>query len=984
MPVIFLKSCLKTHDRGFLIPAHIWTPWFSLLGSKSGFDTVEHCFGDLTNHIFALETGLSSDPPMNRRVSMLDRFTLVSNSDAHSPAKLGREANCFDTEWSYTAIYTAMKTADPEQFLGTIEFYPEEGKYHVDGHRKCAFRCHPEETRRLDGRCPKCGKPLTRGVLYRVEALSDRSKEDRFIETSSYRSLIPLTDLLSEVLEVGPNTKKVKKAYDQLIRDYGSELDLLCNVPVEAFDTCGISLFGESIRRMRNNEVYFNPGYDGEFGRVCIFKPGERQKLQGQRCLFDIADEKPAVNFFPPHFHQASFPSTGAALQSALSDKRDTGGMQLNTEQQSAVDHGKGPLIISAGPGTGKTRTITCRMAALLEKGMVRPEQMLAVTFTNQAAQEMRRRLEYMLPSASDLPRVNTFHGFCLHMLKEVYENQAGGVLNEYGRRNMVDDAVVQAAFTGYTGSLSTDTIVDCIIQAKQHLLGPRDDLTVVAGKKTSSQVAIIYSIYQDLLKIQGLYDYEDLLFQVINLLNEDGIWRKTVQKRYRYIFVDEFQDINMAQYRLLQAIVPKESNLCVIGDPDQAIYGFRGSDSRYFNRFRQDFKGTRTISLKQNYRSAEPILDASFQVINQGKSMPGDVRNRTWSRINGYPAITIVETASERAEAVSIGRTIEKMIGGISFHSIDFGKVKTDMAASEHTFGDFGVLCRTGHQAQFIADKLISAGIPCQLASKHIHDSDSVLKLLAAFRVISGTGAYVDLNFLTGLHAAAISKETLSIFKQWAYGKRLPLATARLSVKRIPIPGMSQRRQVRLVALFDLLDKLGRDTAEMDVANTLKAIVSNTTLSARMPFDQLQQLVDQAMDHKHQSGVFVSALALEQDADLYRTGVEKVAVMTIHASKGLEFNTVFIAGCEAGLLPYERAGSKTKDIEEERRLLYVAMTRARKRLFCTWARKRSLHGKTLPRRLSPFIETIEEKLKHQINERTVHGKPRQEQLSLF
>jgi DNA helicase-2/ATP-dependent DNA helicase PcrA len=199
-----LEIVLETNDRGYLIPAHIWTPWFSLLGSKSGFDTVAQCFEDLTPHIFALETGLSSDPSMNWRVSKLDRYTLVSNSDAHSPSKLGREANRFDTELSYGAIHRAMESANPDQFLGTIEFFPEEGKYHVDGHRKCGFRCHPSRTQDLAGLCPVCGKPLTLGVLYRVEELADRAEGACSAKAAPFQNLIPLEDVLSETLQVGP------------------------------------------------------------------------------------------------------------------------------------------------------------------------------------------------------------------------------------------------------------------------------------------------------------------------------------------------------------------------------------------------------------------------------------------------------------------------------------------------------------------------------------------------------------------------------------------------------------------------------------------------------------------------------------------------------------------------------------------------------------------------------------------------------------
>ena len=222
-----LEMVLESHDLSFLIPAHIWTPWFSVLCSQSGFDSIEDCFDDLTPHIFALETGLSSDPPMNWRLSILDRFTLVSNSDAHSPSKLGREANLFNCELTYTSMLDAMKSGDSERFLGTIEFFPEEGKYHADGHRKCSQRLTPSETIANKMNCPVCGKKVTVGVLYRVEELADRAEGSKHDNIKPFHSIVPLPEILAEIYDVGPNTKTVSKKSDMLLKRIGSELDIL-------------------------------------------------------------------------------------------------------------------------------------------------------------------------------------------------------------------------------------------------------------------------------------------------------------------------------------------------------------------------------------------------------------------------------------------------------------------------------------------------------------------------------------------------------------------------------------------------------------------------------------------------------------------------------------------------------------------------------------------------------------------------------------
>jgi DNA helicase II / ATP-dependent DNA helicase PcrA len=979
-----LEIVLETADGGYLVPAHIWTPWFSLLGSKSGFDTVEACFEDLTPHIFALETGLSSDPPMNWQVSALDRYTLISNSDAHSPSKLGREANCFDTELSYAAIRTAMENGDGDQFLGTYEFYPDQGKYHVDGHRKCDFRSLPKQTRALDGICPVCAKPLTVGVLYRVEALADRDPGAHPPQPVFYRNLIPLDDLLAEVLQVGPKSKTVTRAYHQLIQTHGSEFDILCHIPQEALEKSHIPLLAEAIQRMRKGAVVFNPGFDGEFGRVRIFDPSERALLQGQQRLFDLPDAPPSPTA-PLNPGPAPVMVPEKKEPPLLFEPAPPETFQLNADQQAAVDHLRGPLLISAGPGTGKTRTITCRMAALIERSGVAAESILAVTFTNKAAQEMRRRLQQMLAPGAAMPLVGTFHGICRQLLNEVYQESAGQIVDEDGRRALLTDALDQANANGLGATLSIDALTAYIVEAKQQLLAPTDDLSLLVPAELRTPVTELYQRYQALLTFQELVDFEDLIFQVVKLLETDKGYRRQMQRRFTHLFVDEFQDINLAQYRLLRALAPAKANVCVIGDPDQAIYGFRGSDVRYFARFSKDYAGTRTIRLNRNYRSSETILAAAFQVIRKQHTTLGAAeRVRTYSGIEGVPTLSIVETPSERSEAVAIGLTIEQMVGGLGLHSVDFDKIDATGTQTECSFSDVGVLCRTGRQAEFIAAQLSGAGIPCQLASRKRLAQGEVATLLAAYRVISGQGTYMDLNLLTGLSPSGINQQSLAPFKQWAYAKQLPLATALFTVNRLPIPGLSTARQKRLLALVRLIETLKHDSAGMTATQTLIHIAERTPLATRLNAEERQRIAALAEPFGRNHQAFAAALALQHDTDLYQPGVEKVAVMTLHAAKGLEFPIVFVAGCEQGLIPFQRPGRQTLDMEEERRLFYVAMTRAKAHLLLTWARKRTLYGQTKTTQLSPFVTHIEKRLTTRLSHQAKHLKPTQEQLSLF
>lgn len=271
-----LETVLESGENSYIIPAHIWTPWFSVLGSKSGFDSIEDCYGDLSDHIFALETGLSSDPEMNWHVSKLDKFRLVSNSDAHSASKLAREATVFDIEPNYYSIMNALKTG--EGYTGTVEFFPEEGKYHKDGHRKCNICLTPEETKKYNGICPICGKPLTIGVLSRVNELSDRKKITTLPKTAGkVFSLVPLQEIISEIKGVGPSSKSVTTEYEKLINEFGSELNILQNIPLDKLSKTS-PLLKEAISRLRQGKVIKQSGFDGEYGSIKLFDKNELSK----------------------------------------------------------------------------------------------------------------------------------------------------------------------------------------------------------------------------------------------------------------------------------------------------------------------------------------------------------------------------------------------------------------------------------------------------------------------------------------------------------------------------------------------------------------------------------------------------------------------------------------------------------------------------------------------------------------------------------
>jgi len=278
-----LKITLDASPDAVLIPAHAWTPHFSVFGAASGFDTMEECFEELTPHIFAIETGLSSDPLMNWRLSALDRYTLLSNSDAHSAGKIGREANILDTDISYPSIINAIKTR--KGFLGTIEFFPEEGKYHYDGHRDCGVSLTPKETIDHNYLCPSCGKKVTVGVMHRVEKLADRELGFKPEGAPTFTSIIPLPEIIAEGLKCGVNTKKVDALYFPMLEKLGSEFKILMDVPLDDIERASTPLIREAVSRMRAGKVNIAPGYDGEFGKVRIFEAAERKEIKGQMKL---------------------------------------------------------------------------------------------------------------------------------------------------------------------------------------------------------------------------------------------------------------------------------------------------------------------------------------------------------------------------------------------------------------------------------------------------------------------------------------------------------------------------------------------------------------------------------------------------------------------------------------------------------------------------------------------------------------------------
>ncbi|MEY8339347.1 UvrD-helicase domain-containing protein [Lachnospiraceae bacterium 62-35] len=939
-----LEIMLDICPSGMLIPAHIWTPHFSMFGAFSGFNTVEECFGDMTPYIHALETGLSSDPPMNWRLSALDAYQLISNSDAHSPAKLGREANLFETELSYEGLKRAIETG--EGLKGTIEFFPEEGKYHYDGHRKCNICFSPSQTEEHGGKCPVCGRKLTIGVDHRVEQLADRNEGYIRQDGKPYESLVPLPEVIGASTGRSSAGTAVGQQYERLIGSLGAEFKILREVPIEEIRKEAGYLISEGIRRLRDGQVKRMPGFDGEYGTIKLFEPGEIDNLDGQMSLFagfglDMGESSPgeeepdetvsqdreekpvhrsidreeiginrkdseekemdtsrnkaeedgyieAKEEYPITAGEEGNEKVEAQEQKLLLEKEGDATDNdlfagLNEAQQKAVQDVARVIAVTAGPGTGKTRTLTARILWLLQNRKIKTSQITAVTFTRKAAEEMKERLKKQL-GARNAGRIHigTFHAICFGLLSKQREFV---LADESAVCEAGEETIKRFGLKETSGQFLRQ--VSLWKNKKRPEDGERDE-------------AFFY--YDEWLHSRGLLDFDDLLLEALKLA-EGEEWE---DKRFSYLLVDEFQDISPIQYELLQAWNKKGRELFVIGDTDQAIYGFRGADTACFERLEADWKdkGREGICLKENYRSFEPIVKGAGKVISKN---PGPERDFYAVKGAGMP-IRLMTDGSNLSDAIFIAREINRLVGGIDMLDSDyedqtFSLLRTAEGdgkgeAKARSFGDIAVLYRTHRQAALLEKCLRKEGIPY---------------------VVMGREEFLEEKAVRG---------TIAFFRS------------------LLIPDNGFFRQTALKLLWNFQEEEGsalvyetmaekyRKTAKREKPQKLlETWIGDLGLEED---EGMEKFASMAVFHKNMED-FLEQLAFGRESDLKRCGgktyhADSVTLMTLHGSKGLEFPVVMIYGAKKGLIPLENSRKET-DEEEERRLFYVGMTRAMEEL---------------------------------------------------
>ena len=889
-----LEITMETCPEAVFIPAHIWTPHFSLFGAFSGFDTIEACFGDMTPCIHAVETGLSSDPPMNWRLSALDRYALVSNSDAHSPSKLGREANLLEIEPSYPALASALRGRGAPGFRGTVEFFPEEGKYHFDGHRNCKLCLRPGDTP-ADGRCPVCGGKLTIGVLHRVEELADR--EEGFVPQDSvpFQSLVPLPEVIAACTGFGPASSRVTARYEALLRELGPEFTILREVPEEEIGRVAGPAVAEGVRRMRRGQVELSPGYDGEYGKIKLLDPQEIETLAGQMSLFGSSSRSAPKKKAPA----APRPARAAQKAEEVSAAPPEGGALagLNEEQRAAVTAAEPAVAVVAGPGTGKTKTLVARVAWLVGQG-VKPAQITAVTFTNKAAGEMRERLEALFGKrAVRAMTIGTFHAICLRLL------------SERGPVSLIGEGEALAAASEVIGALDLRLSARKLVQEVSRRKGglPADGSVPVEACER----------YCELLKEAGVRDYDDLLLDAYDLFVHGEATAKE-RRAFTHLLVDEFQDVSDVQYRLVRAWSGESAGVFVIGDPDQSIYGFRGSDARCFARFAADWPAAKTVVLTRNYRSTPQILRASLPVISKNG---GPERTLEAQRPDGGP-VRLVTAADEFSEAIFVAKEINRLVGGIDMLDAQGGG-----SAQPRGFSDFAVLYRTHRQAEALEKCLGIEGIPYLVAGRDKLLSDGLVRgAVGFFRGLCGSADPFSLRACL-TESLGCERAAADAFLRTAAG-----AAADSPVRLLELLPPALAAAEPLVRWAELAEKYLPRARREKPRRLLEGWIEDTGRSS----PAMERLLNMAVLHADMPA-FLLNLTLGEERDVARSGSraylsDVVTLLTLHGAKGLEFPVVFLCGAKRGMLPLDSPG-RSNDPAEERRLFYVGMTRAREEL---------------------------------------------------
>lgn len=627
----------------------------------------------------------------------------------------------------------------------------------------------------------------------------------------------------------------------------------------------------------------------------------------------------------------------------------------LNDRQCEAVKHTEGPLLITAGAGSGKTKVLTCRIAHLLELG-VAPYRILAITFTNKAAKEMKERVTNLVGAQADSIWLSTFHSFCAKLLRFEVDGFHGYTRN----------------FTIYDSSDQLVLVKDCLkklnLDDKQFM--PRSVLGTISSAKNvlmdakafaakasdfyEQKVADVYALYQEKLRENNAVDFDDLLFLAVRLLQEKEDVREKYQSRFQYILVDEYQDTNHAQYALTKILAARWRNICVVGDADQSIYAWRGADIRNIIDFTRDYPDAASIKLEQNYRSTKTILHAANAVIDNNESRP---KKTLWTENPAGNKIIHYQAQTEHDEA--------DYIAGVIYNRHEI---------SHEPYGDMAILFRTNAQSRVLEEKLMRYAIPyTMVGGTKFYDRKEIKDVLAYLRLLYNPEDSLSLTRIINVPKRNIGATTMEHVAAYAEEQGISLFEALSSTDEIPVTKRARTSLENFAAMiFDLLN----DIEDKDVLSLIETVIKQTGYGDML--DKEAEHDPQGESRKENVGEFLSVakdymdsnpdgnlqdflenVALVSDVDDFESSDSKVTLMTLHAAKGLEFPVVFLTGLDEGLFPHSRTLLDPAQIEEERRLAYVGITRAERQLYVTNATTRTMYGRISAYMPSRFLAEI-------------------------
>lgn len=629
----------------------------------------------------------------------------------------------------------------------------------------------------------------------------------------------------------------------------------------------------------------------------------------------------------------------------------------LNDEQRSAVESTEGPLLILAGAGSGKTKTLTHRIAYIIEQKLASPYNILAVTFTNKAAGEMRERVAQLLGfdanNRSFMPFMGTFHSICVRLLR-VDGDQVGVpsnfvIFDEQDRTSVVKKICKELSID--EKSFPPRTLASLISSAKNEMTSP-EEYQSIASSPTQKEAARVYPYYQKALKDAGGLDFDDLINRTVQMFKASDQVRKKWQKQFNYIMIDEYQDTNSAQYQLIQLIVNEKNNLAVVGDDWQSIYSWRGADFRNILNFERDYPKSKVIKLEQNYRSTKNILDAAHKIISQNTTRSD---KKLWTDLgDGLPVQTIT-VQSERGEAEAIIRTIRNQVDSGHRH-----------------YKDFAVLYRTNAQSRSIEESFVHYGIPYQIVGGvRFYDRKEIKDIIAYIRLIYQPNDRASFDRIINVPTRGIGAKSVQNFNTWASDENYTLQQALQHAG--DCQSLTTKARNSLVELSDIISSLRTISQESSVSGLIESLIKRIeyleylqdgSMQAESRQENVQELLSVASEYSD-LGIegFLEEVSLLSGADNLETKQNSVTLMTLHSAKGLEFPVVFMSGMEETIFPHSRALYDASEMEEERRLCYVGMTRAKQELYLLNASSRMLYGGLQHNPPSRFLSDIDSKI---------------------